>query len=344
MKKPIKLYLVLTIAAAGLVGLVLTVPEWRKFITASLVTETTLEQKVVITIPADATPGEQTFNINVEDNEYGDLLAQSEPVTVYVLAETESGVDSMESTSDGVGATSEVGGGGGGEEMALLDIRTYAFAVERGHQLEGKNTSIVDDQGRVVVRLAGNTSVVKRAVRVTRDRYWLYVTARHDKPGPVQVAVYVDGQAWKVFALEAGDDQYRMHRIGLLRDFGGSEISFKFINDEFDRQNVSNEETDRNFFLDAWALSTDPNLDRIRAPYSGLIKGTKTVGINLLPRLNTIIREELGAQFVSWDIWSYYAPRLVAQPGRREAIGTEDRLRTVMKFWRAVRPQRPRGE
>ena len=113
MKKPIKLYFVLVIAAAGLVGLFLTVPGWRKFLTASLVTETALVQKVVITIPADATPGEQTFNINVEDSEYGDRLAQSEPVTVNVLAETDSGVDSMESTSDSGGAAGGVGGGGG---------------------------------------------------------------------------------------------------------------------------------------------------------------------------------------------------------------------------------------
>lgn len=339
MKTPVKRYFVLVIVVVGLLGLVLSVPGWRKYLTTSILTETTLEQKVVITIPADAQPGEHTFNINVEDGQYGDLLAQSEPVTIKVLALTNDGEEGSAAEGSGGGS-----GSGGSEETGNVNIITYPFAPERGHDLAGTNTTIVEDQGRVAVRLAGNTSTVKKVVRVTRENYWLYITARHDRPEPVEVAVYMDGQAWKVLKMEQGDDKYRMHQVGLLRDFAGSEISFKFINDVYDRQNVTDEGTDRNFFFDAWALSTDPNLDRIRAPYSGMIKGAKTTGVKLLPRLNSIIREELGEKFVTWDIWSYYAPRLVAQPARREAIGTEDRLRTVMKFWRAAQPQRPRGE
>ncbi len=337
MKKTSKLYLFLLAGAVITGSIVLSVPEIQKFITTSVVSETILEQKVAITIPADAPPGDHTFNITVEDGQIGDTLAQSEPVTIKVLGPTDSGEET--SGDEGGGGS----GGVGGDAAASINIVTYPFAPERGHQTSGSNTTIVEDQERVVARLAGNTSTVSKVVRVTRENYWLYITARHDQPEPVQVAVYIDGQAWKVLTMEQGDNKYRIHQVGLLRSFAGSEISFKFINDVYDRQDVTNEVTDRNFFIDAWALSTDPKLDKIRAPQSGVVKGAKTTGAKLLPRLNAIIREELGERFVTWDIWSYYAPRLVAQPNRREAIGTEDRLRTVMKFWRAASPQKPRG-
>ena len=66
-------------------------------------------------------------------------------------------------------------------------------------------------------------------------------------------------------------------------------------------------------------------------------------GVVLLPRLNQIIREELGTQFVTFEIWRYYAVRLVALPSARESIKSEDYLRNVMQYWKGVRPNKPRG-
>jgi hypothetical protein len=335
-----KFYAILLVGVIAVSLIFFISPDLRKLVTTSVLTETTIEQTAVITIPEDAPAGEHVFSITVEDEQFGDLLAQSEPITIRVLEKNDQGED-VTTARGGSGG----GGGSGGEAQSEDGSRkTYPLAPERGHELLGANTTLVDDQGRVIVRLAGGSSMLKKTVKVTRDNYWLYVTARHDQPAPVQAAIYLDGRAWKILTLDQGDDKYRMHQVGLLRDFGSGEISFKFLNDVYDQQDINNEKTDRNFWLDSWALSTDPNLSRISSPYSGAVRGTKTTGVTLLPRLNSIIREELGTQFVIWDIWSYYAPRLVAAPERRDAIGTEERLRTVMKFWRSVRPDLPRGE
>ena len=77
MKKTSKLYLFLLAGAVITGSIVLSVPEIQKFITTSVVSETILEQKVAITIPADAPPGDHTFNIKLEDGQIGDTLAQS---------------------------------------------------------------------------------------------------------------------------------------------------------------------------------------------------------------------------------------------------------------------------
>jgi hypothetical protein len=314
----------------------LAVPQLRKFLSIQVAQDIDFQKTVRISVPENAPPGEHTFQVTVQDNEFGDLLAASEPITIVV--EDTSGGD------DGGGGGGGNGGGGGGGDPGIggghrpsAPVRTFAFAPERGHEIKGNSASVTEDAGRVVVKLGSNSDLLWKSLKVPVGNYWLYFDAKHSLPKPVKVAVYVNDKAWKVVTLDNGDNQYRVHRAGLLRVFKGSKVSFRLVND-------GSGANDRNFFIDAWALSTSPNLKAIGAPAGkGIIRGTRTRGLRLLPRLNQITREELGKEFVVWDVWSYYAPRLVAHPSRREAIGTEQRLREVMRFWKLVSPDRPRG-
>ena len=325
------IYIVAGVAVVAVLVVMLTVPQLRQFLSTQVAKDINLQKKVKITVPENAPPGEHTFLINVQD-ENGELLTESELITIVVEDISEGGDD-----PGGGGG----GGGGGGEgdgHKPSVPARTFAFAPERKHDVAGNSASIISDLGRVVVRLRSNSDSLSKSLKVPVDNYWLYIDAKHGVPKPIKVAIYVNNKAWKVVTLDKGDNRYRVHRAGLLRVFKGSKVHFRLVNDQ---KGVN----DRDFLIDAWALSTDPNLKRIESPASkGLIKGTRNRGVHFLPSLNQIIREELGKQFVVWDIWSYYAPRLVAQPDRREAIGTKDRLREVMRFWKLVSPHNPRGE
>lgn len=341
-------YILLSVILAILLAVVLTVPQLRQFLTTQVAKDINLQKTVKITVPADAPPGEHTFFINVQDGETGDLLAVSELLTIVV--EDTSGEDNApgdEGNGDNGGggnggdSSSDSGGGGGGDSgtggghVPSTPTKTFAFSPERGHELSGNSASIVKDAGKVVVKLANSSDTLWKSLKVPTRNYWLYINVKHSTPKPIKMAIYINNKAWKVITLDKGDNQYRTHRVGLLRSFKGSKVSFRLVNNQKDNA----------LFINSWSLSTNPNLKAIKAPSGkGSIKGTRVLGTHLLPRLNQIIREGLGKQFVVWDIWSYYAPRLVAPPSKRYAIGTEERLREVMRFWKIVRPQRPRGE
>ncbi|MEX2054585.1 MAG: hypothetical protein WD972_00245, partial [Candidatus Andersenbacteria bacterium] len=74
------------------------------------------------------------------------------------------------------------------------------------------------------------------------------------------------------------------------------------------------------------------------------VRTTRSAGWTLLPALNSYITQELGAEHVTFDIWQYYAVRLTVAAAHRASIPTEERLRSIMRFWQGVRPDRPRGE
>jgi len=322
----------------AVIVVVLTVPQLRGFLTTTVAQEVTLSRTVRIEIPEDAPVGEHEFNINVTDSTDGKLLAQSEQVMILVEEKLDSG-------SGGDGGGGGGSGGGGGGEGASGPYKTYAFAPERGHDIAGNDSGVVNDGSKVVVKLAENTATLKKKVNVPLEDFWFYIVARHDKPTPVKLAIYLNGKAWKVVTLDKGNNSYELIRVGVLRNFRGGVIGFRLTNDVFDRGNPNNEELDRNAFIDAWALSTDPNLKQI-AVGSGKVAAGRKVGSGkaLLPHLNQITREMLGPQFVNWDIWSYYAARLVAAGNRPEAITTRDDLNTKITFWRYARPARPRGD
>lgn len=294
--------------------------------------EQVLEKTLRLTIPQDMEPGTYKFKIEWEDSQDDSLLALGEEITVVVTDD------------DGDGGDGDSGGGGGEEETPARPVRIYTFAPHKGHVISGAYSGVREDGGLTVVTLAHTRARLAKKVVVPRDSYWLYVNVKHDKPGPVDMAVYLNNKAWKVIRLDKNDNRYRTHRVGLLRNFAGGTIRFRFLNDVYDRSAPTNEARDRNLYIASWGLTTDASRLPIKKTISRGVGGGWLGGVILLPRLNQIIREELGRQFVTFDIWKYYASRLTALNRAREYIGSEDHLRNVMKYWKGVRPSRPRGD
>lgn len=69
-----------------------------------------------------------------------------------------------------------------------------------------------------------------------------------------------------------------------------------------------------------------------------------TSGTVDVSQLNEVIREELGDQFVVPDIWDYYAKRIAAPASDPAKITNRAKLESVMRYWKIVRPSRPRGD
>lgn len=64
---------------------------------------------------------------------------------------------------------------------------------------------------------------------------------------------------------------------------------------------------------------------------------------DLVNSLNRIIRANLGAQYLTSDIWHYYAERLRASVDDSSHIKSLSKLREVMAYWKATQPDKPRG-
>ena len=301
--------------------------------------EQILEKKLRLTIPPDAESGTYKFKVGWEDSQDNSLLALSEEITVVVAD------DDTDGGGDGEGDNGGGDGGGGGEEeVQARPVRTYAFAPHKGHAISGAYSGVREDSGLTVVTLAHEGARLAKKVAVPRDSYWLYVNAKHDKPGPVDMAVYINNKAWKVIRLEKQDNRYRTHRVGLLRNFTGGTIRFRFLNDVYDKADPTNEAKDRNLHIASWGLTTDASRLPLLNTVSKGVGGGATGRVALLPRLNQINREELGRQFVTFDIWKYYAARLTIPSTTRESIRSEAHLRNVMRYWKGVRANRPRGD
>lgn len=222
-------------------------------------------------------------------------------------------------------------------------MRTYVFPAERG-TVRGSYSGVARDGSRRVAKLAHPQAFLRQTVAVLRGTYAFDVTAKHDQPGPVRGVVYVNGRAWRQFALEKGDNLYRTHRVGVLSGFQGGTVTFRMANDTdvYDRLDPANEEKDRNFYVASWRLTTD-----LQVPVAGAVGGvggTRSAGWNLLPGLNTMIEQELGRQHVNFDIWQYYARRLTVSLTNSESIQSLDKLRAAMRYWKSVSPRRPRGQ
>jgi hypothetical protein len=332
------LYLIIVAVSAVVVILILIYPELNRSILTQVVPgleeeEQVLEKKLRLTIPQDTMPGTYKFNVGWEDDS---LLGLSEEITVIV--------DNDDGGNDNGGGDGGGGGGGGGDaEVQARPVRSYTYAPHKGHVIAGSYSGIRKDGGLTVVTLAHAKARLAKKVAVVKDSYWLYVNVKHDKPGPVDMAVYLNDKAWKVLRLDKGDDRYRTHRVGLLRNFSGGTIRFRFLNDAYDKSDPTNEAKDRNFHIASWGLTTDASRLPITKVTSN-VGGGRVGNITLLPRLNQVIREELGRGFVTFDIWKYYAARLTISPKAREAIRSDAQLRNVMKYWKGVRPSRPRGD
>ena len=245
------------------------------------------------------------------------------------------------------------GGGGGGDSEPPLakPVRTYINQSEQGHQISGSHSGVVTDGSQTVVTLAHAKAALSKNMSVPADDYWLDIRAKHDRPGPVKLAIYINNKAWKVISLDKNDNRYRIHRVGLLRNFSRGNIRFRFLNDVYDKNNPTNADTDRNLHIDWWRLTTG-----IGSSVTASVPGTggpsatatkksgRSKGWSLLPRLNSFIRSNLGPQHVTFNIWSYYARRLTISPSDRSSIQNQSQLESKMHYWRTVSPNRPRGD
>ncbi|MGH9857525.1 MAG: hypothetical protein ACRD4B_06745, partial [Acidobacteriota bacterium] len=258
-----------------------------------------------------------------------------------------------EPQSDGGGGDSGGGGDGGGDDggsdggQTEQRHTTVTYQSESGHQIQGAYSGIISDGSAKVAKLAHGKAALARSVRINRNDYWFDVRVKHDRPGPVHMAVYLNNRAWKVIKLNKADNKYYTHRVGKLRDFQGGTIRFRFINDTYDRSNSTNEAADRNLFVDWWRLTTDPNAPAVAQKTTVNTRakgGGRSAGWNLLPALNTYIRQELGAQHVNFATWQYYAWRLTLRTNHRAVVQTEVRLRTIMRYWKGANPTHPYGE
>lgn len=348
--------LTILIIVFGLIGTAIVVifvyPSLNRYLSTQVVPgldeeEQVIEKTLKLTIPEDAKPGTYKFNVGWGEAEDGSPLSLGEEVSVVICGsgggndgDNDDGNDDRGGGNDGDGEDEEQDEEQGEEEV---QVRTYTYSPHKGHAISGAYSGVREDSGLKVVTLAHSTARLAKKIVVPRDNYWLYVNVKHDKPGPVDMAVYLNNKAWKVLRFDKNDNKYRTHRVGLLRNFSGGTIRFRFLNDTYDKSDPSNEVKDRNLHIASWGLTTDTTRLSLANTVSTGIKRI-VGGVILMPRLNQIIREELGTQFVTFKIWRYYAVRLAALPGVRETIQSEDHLRNVMRYWKGVRPSNPRGD
>lgn len=251
----------------------------------------------------------------------------------------------------GSGGGSGNGGGGGDNSEPTPDKpkRTYTYPTARDHQISGSYSGIIKEGARTVARLAHPSAVLSKKVQTPADNYYLDVQVKHDKPGPVDMVVYLNNRPWKVIRLDKADNKYRVHRLGQLRNFKGATISFRMRQgtDMFDRTNPI-EDNDRNLFIEWWRLTNQNTpLTTQTAPTGtggGTTRTTRSTGQNLLPNLNSYIEQELGKQHINFPTWQYYAWRLTVPASHPASIGDETELRSVLKFWKGAQPQKPYGE
>lgn len=186
----------------------------------------------------------------------------------------------------GGGGTGGGGGGesgGGGEELAPARGRRARRHVP---QLPATVTEVgppiittAERTGRSAPRLVGDQSFSSdrqrhglrtglllahgrvRAEYVIAARpgdYLVELTAQHDRPAPVQIAVYVNERPWKVVTFRRGNGRFEQLPVGILRNFSRGTLTLRFVNDYFDAAQfgaTEDERHDRNAFIDEIRLT-----------------------------------------------------------------------------------------
>lgn len=219
----------------------------------------------------------------------GGQLAAGLPVGGHTLefrSRTSSGVPVRSQTRFTIAARPSGDGdggsetGGGGEEPPPTRgrelIPQIGVSVERiGNRIalpaeEGKGSTVAlvgDTQfsstkqtlGNIVGTLLAHDRVrADYRVSVPRGRYLLELRAQNDRPAPVRIAVSVNGKTWKVVEFTKGNGKLDTLPVGILRDFAGGRITFRLLNDFFDRQrflSTFDERFDRNAFIDTLLLT-----------------------------------------------------------------------------------------
>lgn len=148
-------------------------------------------------------------------------------------------------------------------------VKTIAFNVATGHSIAGPFSGVFTEGKKKVVTLAGNTARLAKKITIARGNYWLEIHAKHDKPGPVQVAIDVNGKLWKKITLTGNDNKYRTTRVGLLRNFAGATIRFRLLNDVYDKKNPTNADKDRNLSIEYWRLVGQSGISQVAGARDG---------------------------------------------------------------------------
>ncbi len=212
--------------------------------------------------------------------------------TIRFQARTQSGqmlsdqvvfdVDERPGGGGGGGGGGGEGGGGDpteersekkGEKKRLPEIRATVVIAGPSRHVEGERTAVsapalVGDQSfssdrqrhgsRTGVLLAHEKVRAEYRVVVPRRKYLLEITAQHDRPAPVRIAVSVNGRSWKVVEFKRGNGRFATLPVGILRNFSGGTVAFRLLNDFFDRTAFlasDDERHDRNAFIDKFTLT-----------------------------------------------------------------------------------------
>lgn len=251
------------------------------------------------------------------------------------------------SGGSGSGNGGNDGGGGGSsgeEEPVAAPVKEYAFAAASNQQITGKYAGVVPVGSISIVKLTATTDTLARDVKVPKGDYTFYLRAKHDRPGPVTAVIYVNNKAWKVIKLDKNDNQFRTHKVGILKNFSGGKIHFRLLSDAFDRNDPANEDKDRNLFVEAWGLTTGTvapkNLKGVPMGTGG--SGGSGAGTQLLPGLNETMKQVGIAP--TREVWRYYAWRVTRPAKHPAAITTQQQLLEAMRFWQDSRPLKPYGE
>lgn len=337
---PPRLALIIALLAGFLILVFLFTPPVRRYLATQVfpIEEIQLNRKLKLTVDKETKPGDYDFVVAWEDPIGNKLLALSTQARITVTGQ------SQEENNASSSGTESSGVGGGGTATGQGAERTFVYQAEDSSKVTGSWSGVRQDGQRRVVKLAHQRARLSHQVAVPAGNYWLDINAKHDRPGPVDVVVYLNNRAWKVIRLGLNDNVYRTHRVGLLKNFSGATVQFRPLTDKYDRANPANEERDRNLHIDWWRLTTRADLTTERMQSGAVGRSGRSRGWNILPRLNQVVREELGQRFINFDLWRYYAQRLTAPADRRDAVQTEQHLRNIMRFWRGIRPDQPRGD
>lgn len=202
----------------------------------------------------------QTVRGDTMDNEVAFTVLQATPTPTPIPTSPPSSGGGGSGGGGGGGSGGGGGGGGGGDAPQPQPVKPkyiFPFQPEKGHAIKGVHSGIFTDGKRKIVRLANGKGSLEKAIKVPLTNYWLEMTVKDDRPGPVKVGIDLNGKRWKTVTLNKNDNKYRTVRVGMLRRFKSGTIRFTLLNDTFDRKNPARPSTDRNFEIDSWRLVSE---------------------------------------------------------------------------------------
>lgn len=256
MTKHTAILAVLSGVAAIILLIMVASPDLPLYLRTQVVPEVSeeVDAEFTWTPTSDTPPGDYPLTLQITD-ENGAVTTEEVIITVLPEIAEQPEAEPRRDEGDRGGGDSGGGDSGGGDDRETPPAstrRAVTLQAESGHTISGSYSGVEPNKTTVV--LAHARAILERTVKLDPANFWLEFRVKHDRPGPVYVAVYLNNRAWKVIALTQNDNQYRTHRVGLLRNFSGGKIRFRFLNDLHDKNDPTNADKDRNFHIDWWRL------------------------------------------------------------------------------------------